>query len=65
MVGDVIACAQCGRFPDGADAPDAGQDAVPFDWMTDTDRGRRTVVCPQCARRHARAIEGKLDRAWW
>jgi endogenous inhibitor of DNA gyrase (YacG/DUF329 family) len=56
----VIACSQCGRSPEG----DEG-DAVPFDWMTDRDRGRVTVVCPACARQHSRAIEGKLDQAWW
>jgi hypothetical protein len=57
----VIACSQCGRSPDS----DVGEDVVPYDWMTDRDRGRLTVVCPACARQHSRAIEGKLDQAWW
>jgi DNA-directed RNA polymerase subunit RPC12/RpoP len=61
MVVAVIACSQCGRTPDGP--PDATE--VPLGWMTEVDRGRRTVVCPDCTRRHARAIEGKLDQAWW
>jgi hypothetical protein len=56
----VATCASCGRQPEPAD-PD-----VPLGWMVDLDeRGRRTVVCPDCTRRHARAIEGKLDQAWW
>jgi hypothetical protein len=55
----VIACSQCGRTPEG----DA--DEIPFDWTVERDRGRVMAVCPECTRRHARAIEGKLDQAWW
>jgi hypothetical protein len=47
----------------GADL-DAG--LVPLGWMVDRDAARGiTLVCPACARRHARAIEGQLDAAWW
>jgi len=59
----VIACSQCGTEAEGADL-DAG--FVPLGWMVDHDDQRRvTVVCPACARHHARAIEGKLDPSWW
>jgi hypothetical protein len=33
--------------------------------MLDVEAGRRTVICPACAREYVRAIEGKLDQAWW
>jgi hypothetical protein len=48
--------------PDGSDP-----DIVPLGWMLEreTPTGRTTAVCADCARRHARAIEGKLDQAWW
>jgi hypothetical protein len=53
-------CGSCGRLSDPADDP------LPLGWMADLDeRGRRSSVCPACTRRHARAIEGKLDQAWW
>jgi Zn finger protein HypA/HybF involved in hydrogenase expression len=57
----MIACSQCGAVPD---EPAAG---VPLGWTVEHDRARsrHTVVCPACTRRHARAIEGKLDQAWW
>ena len=50
-------CAYC-----GAVAPDA---TLPLTWSTSTDNGRRTVHCDRCARDNLRAIEGKLDSAWW
>jgi hypothetical protein len=31
----------------------------------DGDHVAVTVVCPACAHRHARAIEGGLEQAWW
>ena len=59
----MTACTQCGAVAEGADL-DAG--VVPLGWMVDRDAARGvTLVCPACARRHARAIEGKLDAAWW
>jgi hypothetical protein len=34
--------------------------------MVERDRnGLVVATCPACTRRHARAIEGKLDPAWW
>src|SRR5262245_26077748 len=55
-------CAECGTV---ADRTDPG--TVPLGWMVerDTRTGRTTTFCAGCARRHARAIEGKLDQAWW
>jgi len=58
----VIACATCGRPPDD---PDAVVDGVPFGWMLERDGPRTSVVCPPCQRQHSRAIEGKLEQAWW
>jgi hypothetical protein len=50
----------CGETSDAAD------DTVPLGWMVEHDRhGRIRTVCPACARRHARAIEAKLDEEWW
>jgi hypothetical protein len=38
-------------------------------WMVERgpsdDSARMTIVCPTCAHRHARAIEGGLEQAWW
>jgi hypothetical protein len=33
--------------------------------MLERDARGDRVVCPACAREHVRAIEGKLDQAWW
>jgi hypothetical protein len=34
--------------------------------MLQTDPRRGAVgVCDRCARKHLRAIEGKLDQEWW
>jgi hypothetical protein len=56
-------CSGCGRTP-GADEPvtDAG---VPWTWSVSRDGDRETVLCPDCAREHARSIEAKLDDEWW
>ena len=38
----------------------------PLTWMLETDARRGPVwVCDTCARTHLRAIESKLDQAWW
>jgi hypothetical protein len=53
-------CSSCGTVSDPPDVE------LPLGWMADLDeRGRRSVVCPECTRRHCRSIEGKLDQAWW
>jgi len=38
---------------------------VPLTWVTSVEAGRRRVYCARCARENLRAIEGKLDSAWW
>lgn len=51
---------------DPTDATDATPDAVPLGWMVErAGQGRVTATCPACTRLHVRAIEGKLDAAWW
>ena len=38
----------------------------PLTWMLETDARRGPVwVCGSCARENLRAIESKLDQAWW
>jgi protein-arginine kinase activator protein McsA len=38
----------------------------PMTWMLETDSRRGSVwVCDSCARENLRAIESKLDQAWW
>jgi hypothetical protein len=61
----MVTCSQCGVVAPGPDGSDP--DIVPLGWMLEreTPTGRTTAVCADCARRHARAIEGKLDQAWW
>jgi len=43
-------------------APDT---TLPLTWSTSVENGRPVVHCERCAREHLRAIEGKLDSAWW
>jgi hypothetical protein len=46
----------------GATAPG---DETPLTWTTSVENGRPKVFCDRCSREHLRAIEGKLDSAWW
>jgi hypothetical protein len=59
------ASAESGAAPD--QPAQVGDDEVPLGWMLEVDSraGRRVVICPACARENVRAIEGKLDQAWW
>jgi hypothetical protein len=51
-----VSCSLC-----GSTAPEA-----PISWMMESDPRRGQVwVCDRCARENVRAIESKLDRAWW
>ncbi|GAA1999174.1 MULTISPECIES: hypothetical protein [Nocardioides] len=34
-------------------------------WTVSFERGRRQDLCVTCARRHLRALEGKLDSEHW
>lgn len=45
--------------------PAASTEAVPLTWVTSRENGQHKVYCPGCARTHLRAIEAKLDSAWW
>lgn len=57
-------CEACGRQPD-ADTPTTTT-GVPWTWSAAPDhRGRRTVLCPDCARENTRSIEARLDDVWW
>ena len=53
-----MVCVACGRRPED---PDAAR----LTWSFGTERGRAVWTCADCTRRHARAIEGKLDSEWW
>ena len=53
---DVRTCDFCGRQAD---------DAETLTWTTSVENGRRRTYCDDCSRDHLRAIEGKLDSAWW
>jgi hypothetical protein len=54
-------CSLCGVASGSEDDP------APLGWMLEVDArtGRRSVTCPACVRANVRAIEGKLDQAWW
>jgi endogenous inhibitor of DNA gyrase (YacG/DUF329 family) len=54
-----VTCGRCGTTVPAVDG------APPLDWLVERDRGRVVAVCPTCTREHLRAIEGKLDQAWW
>jgi transposase len=39
---------------------------IPVTWMFESDPRRGGVwYCERCARENLRAIESKLDQAWW
>ncbi|MFF8842852.1 hypothetical protein ACF08N_08950 [Streptomyces sp. NPDC015127] len=59
----------------GAQPPDAGStvcsncgataDGPPVTWTCSVENGVRHYLCEDCARANIRAIEGRLDSAWW
>jgi LmbE family N-acetylglucosaminyl deacetylase len=52
-------CGTCGAQRDGSDA-------AALAWGRERDaQGWLRWLCPDCARRHARAIEARLPREWW
>ncbi|MFF9312778.1 hypothetical protein ACF1BS_17895 [Streptomyces sp. NPDC014748] len=51
----VVACARCGAPADGP----------PPTWTCSVENGVRRYFCDACSREHLRAIEGRLDSAWW
>ncbi|MGW0793255.1 hypothetical protein [Streptomyces sp. NPDC002692] len=50
-----IVCARCGTSADGPRPT----------WTCSVENGSRHYFCDDCARTHLRAIEGRLDSAWW
>ena len=51
-----VSCSMCGTTVAQA----------PLTWMLETDPRRGQIwVCESCARQNLRAIESKLDQAWW
>ncbi|WP_406454560.1 hypothetical protein OG782_25100 [Streptomyces sp. NBC_00876] len=52
-----IVCALCGTR--------SGSDSAPPTWIFAVENGSRRYFCDDCSRTHIRAIEGRLDSAWW
>lgn len=63
----MVVCDLCGQRPDGATSSDkdAADDTVPYTWVTSVENGKTSRYCDTCAREHVRAMESKLDSAWW
>ncbi|MEU2880436.1 hypothetical protein [Streptomyces sp. NPDC007070] len=51
----VVTCARCGAPADGP----------PPTWTCSVENGVRRYFCDACSREHLRAIESRLDSAWW
>ncbi|MEU1482192.1 hypothetical protein [Streptomyces sp. NPDC005752] len=54
---DHVVCARCGTT--------AKSDVPPPTWLCSVENGRRQYFCDDCARAHIRAVESRLDSAWW
>lgn len=52
-----VVCALCGAR--------AGSENTPPTWLCSVENGSRHYFCDDCARTHIRAIESRLDSAWW
>ena len=52
---DSVCCAQCGMTAE----------ALPLTWSTQSSARGVTFLGDRCTRDKLRAIEGKLDEAWW
>lgn len=52
-----ISCDSCGTVATGGEAP--------LEWVTSVERGQTQHYCDRCARDNLRAIEARLDPAWW
>ncbi|MCX4813707.1 hypothetical protein OG601_24210 [Streptomyces sp. NBC_01239] len=50
-----LVCARCGT---------RSEDPQPT-WTCSMEHGTRHYLCDNCARGNLRAIEGRLDPAWW
>ena len=54
-------CATCGTIPPDDDSAALAR----ITWTHGVENGRDVWTCDACSRTHLRAIEGKLDSAWW
>lgn len=59
MTAEVVVCSRCGRDR----STESPLDAVA--WVSETEGGHTTWLCPACAREHVRDIEGKLPHEYW
>ncbi|MFI9826308.1 hypothetical protein ACIHIX_01375 [Streptomyces sp. NPDC051913] len=50
-----LVCARCGVIADGPRPT----------WTCSVENGVREYFCDTCSRENLRAIEGRLDSAWW
>ncbi|NEA63585.1 hypothetical protein [Streptomyces sp. SID12488] len=50
-----VVCARCGTRAEG----------TLLTWTCSVENGTRHYLCDTCARENLRAIEGRLDPAWW
>jgi len=50
-----LVCARCGIRADGPRPT----------WTCSVENGARIHFCDTCSRENLRAIEGRLDSAWW
>jgi hypothetical protein len=50
-------CAFCGTRAPGH--------KLPLTWSTAVENGVQRHFCERCSREHLRAMESKLDSAWW
>ncbi len=53
----MITCDFCGATAEG--------DTPPLTWALSVENGRTKLFCPDCSRANVRAMESKLDSAWW
>ncbi|MDN5860637.1 MAG: hypothetical protein L0H84_18690 [Pseudonocardia sp.] len=58
MSDPVVPCAGCAARRDPGDP-------AALAWASERAGDRVTWLCPECARRHVRDIEARLDREWW
>ncbi|MBD0293041.1 MAG: hypothetical protein ICV70_05660 [Jiangellaceae bacterium] len=52
-----VTCDSCSAVAEGV--------VTPLGWVTTVDDGRMRHFCDRCSRQNLRAIEAKLDPAWW
>ncbi|NUP23646.1 MAG: hypothetical protein HOZ81_47835 [Streptomyces sp.] len=50
-----LVCARCGTRAEGSQPT----------WTCSVENGVRQYFCDTCSRENLRAIEGRLDSAWW